>query len=123
MTARDTAELVEFLNRRFPASAAATGMLGLMGEDPDHSAEWWAAKVEQLIRAEGWRPAVQPIHDDDPRVWRPIGAVVGLPKMAAPPKLVKHRRRQALPRPKRRVAGAPALLDKGRAGARVAIER
>jgi hypothetical protein len=44
--------LVEFVLRRFPSEQAEFAVLALMGEDPEHDAEWWANRIERLIQLE-----------------------------------------------------------------------
>jgi hypothetical protein len=48
-----TLSLVEFVVRRFPSEQAEFAVLALMGEDPEHDAEWWANRIETLIQLEG----------------------------------------------------------------------
>jgi hypothetical protein len=47
-----TLSLVEFVLRRFPSEQAEFAVLALMGDDPEHDAEWWAQRIERLIQLE-----------------------------------------------------------------------
>jgi hypothetical protein len=49
---RDYQHLIEFVLRRFPQAQAEHAIMALAGCDPDRSANWWAARIERLIRAE-----------------------------------------------------------------------
>jgi hypothetical protein len=53
MTGEQSQRLFEFVMRRFPPAQAEAAMLALMGEDPEHDAEWWAQRIERLIQLEG----------------------------------------------------------------------
>lgn len=55
---RDYQRLIEFVLRRFPQAQAEHAIMALAGGDPDHGADWWAARVEHLMRIED-RPADQ----------------------------------------------------------------
>jgi hypothetical protein len=47
-----TLSLVDFVLRRFPSEQAEFAVLALMGDDPEHDAEWWALRIERLIQLE-----------------------------------------------------------------------
>jgi hypothetical protein len=49
---RDYQRLIEFVLRRFPQAQAEHAIMALAGADPDHNADWWAARIERLMRAE-----------------------------------------------------------------------
>jgi hypothetical protein len=45
-------KLLEFLLHRFPAAQVEIAIVALTDGDPDHDAEWWAARIERLIELE-----------------------------------------------------------------------
>lgn len=54
-------KLMRYCNARLRGPEKPAALLGLMGEDPDHDAQWWLDALDKQRKREGW---------DDTREWK-----------------------------------------------------
>jgi hypothetical protein len=51
-------KVMRFAHATFAASERSAAFLGLMGEDPEHSAQWWLDTLDQAMKAQRWDDAI-----------------------------------------------------------------